>query len=152
MKMSRSLLAGLLGFILVCAGLLWSAFAGPMLLHFKSGPLQSDKRLVIWNPFRNRQPEEFGAEVLAAIHSPTCRETMAKLDVPDQEKRVACEKQERRPLRRSCALVERRDQGVTTWLLFQCSQEAHDDLLSDVGLSLRKRGTSWVLEGYERIY
>jgi hypothetical protein len=114
--------------------------------------LQSDKRLVIWNPFRNRQPEEFGAEVLAAIHSPTCRETMAKLDVPDQEKRVACEKQERRPLRRSCALVERRDQGVTTWLLFQCSQEAHDDLLSDVGLSLRKRGTSWVLEGYERIY
>lgn len=77
---------------------------------------------------------------------------MAKLGVSDGDKRIACEKQERRPLLGSCALVERRDKGDTTWLLFQCSQEAHHDVLADVGLSLRQRGTSWVVEGYERIY
>ena len=150
--MSRSLLVGLLGCLLVGAGLLWSAFAGPMLLQFKSGPLQSDRRFVMWNPIRNREPERFGAEVLAAIHSPTCRETMARLDAPDGEKRVACEKQERRPLLGSCALVERHDKGDRAWLLFQCSQEPHHDVLADVGLSLRQRGTEWVVEGYERIY
>ncbi len=150
--MRQSLLVGLLGCLLVGTGLLWSAFAGPMLLHFKSGALQCDKRFVIWNPFRNKEPERFGTQLLAAIHSSECREAMVSLEVPAEENRGACEKQERRPLVGSCALVERRDKGNTVWLLFQCSQEAHCDVLADVGLSLRHRGKKWVLEGYERIY
>jgi hypothetical protein len=142
---------GLLSCLLVGAALLWMVLAGPMLLHFKFGPLQSDRRLVVWNPFRNKEPERFGAQYLAAIQSPQCRETMAKVDVSNQEKGEACEKQERRPLVGSCPMVERRDKGDAVWLLFQCSQQAHDDVLADVGLSLRKRENVWVLEGYERI-
>ena len=149
--MNRSLTVGLLFSLLLVAGLLWMALAGPMLLHFKFGPLQSDRRLVVWNPFRNKEPERFGAQYLAKIQSQQCRETVAKLDVFNQEKGEACDKQERRPLVGPCPMVERRDKGDTVWLLFQCSQQAHHDVLADVGLSLRKRENVWVLEGYERI-
>jgi hypothetical protein len=150
-KMSRSMTVGLLFCLLWGAGLLWMALAGPMLLHFKFGPLPSDRRLVVWNPFRNKEPERFGAEYLAAIQSQQCRETMAKLDVSSQEKGQACDKQERRPLVGSCPMVDRRDAGDFVWLLFHCSEQAHQDVLAEVGLSLRKRGNVWVLEGYERI-
>ena len=149
--MNRSLWVVL--FIVLGSCLLWLILARrPMLLHVKLGPLQSDRRLVVWNPFRNKEPERFGAQSLTAIQSPRCREAVSKLDMSDEERLVACEKQERRPLVGLCSLVERRDKGDTVWLLFQCPQEAHPDVLADVGLSLRQRGSKWMLEGYERIY
>ena len=150
--MSRSLTIGLLVCLLLGACFLWMVLGGPMLLHFKFGPLQSDRRLVVWNRFRNKEPERFGAQYLEAIHSQQCREAMKQLDVPNQEKGEECDKQERRPLVGSCPMVERRDKGDTVWLLFQCPQEAHQDVLADVGLLLRQRGKLWALEGYERIY
>jgi hypothetical protein len=150
--MSRSLRVGALVCVVLGAGLLWMMLAGPMLFRVKFGPLQNDSRFVLWNPLRNKEPELAGARYLTVIHSPGCREALSKLQLSDLEKQDVCEKQERRPLLNSCPMVERRDKGDAVWLLFQCSQIAHADVLADVGLSLRQRGKVWALEGYERIY
>jgi hypothetical protein len=123
-----------------------------MLVHAKLGPLQGDRRVVVWNPIRDKEPEQAAEDYLARIQSSKCPDVMMPLNVTDQVKDEACEKQRLRPLVASCSLVERRDMGVTVWLLFQCAQKAHQDVLADVGITVRKWGSAWALEHYERIY
>lgn len=96
--MNRSRLVGLVCFLLGAA-VLWSLLAGPMLVHARFGPMQEDRGPVIWNPLRSKEPEQMGARLLRSIQSPRCREAMLELlAVPDEEQRLGCVKQERRPL------------------------------------------------------
>src|SRR5260370_22214300 len=69
--MSRSLTVASLACLVLGACLLWTVLAGPMLRNAKFGHLQSDRRLVIWNPFRNKEPERFGVQCLtpSSLHN-----------------------------------------------------------------------------------
>jgi len=142
----------LFGGVLLSAIVVWIVSAGPMLVHIRFGPLQHDPRFAIWNPLRSRAPERRAVEYLRKIQSTACSQEVATLEISNEQKIAACEKQVRHPVTASCPLIDRRDSGTVVWLLFQCPQEAHSDVTADISLTLTAREANWVLVGYDRIY
>lgn len=141
-----------LGGALLSAIIAWPVLAGPMLVNFRLGPLQHDPRFAVWNPLRNRAPEHRASEYLGKIQSADCTQQIGLLEIPNEQKHAACEKQMQHPVIAACPLIDRRDTGSFVWLLYQCPQQAHSDVTADIGLTLTAREKDWVLVGYDRVY
>ena len=129
--------------------LISAALRGPMLVDIKSGPLSGSRML---NPLRGRSPERFGSKLLNRIQSGDCQQTLAKVEIPDDQKLSACAKQATDPLKLPCQLVEREDNNNVSWLLFKCHYLRATDARAEVALTLHRTAQSWAISSYERIY
>jgi hypothetical protein len=122
-----------------------------MLVDHRLGSLRADPRLSIWNPLRDHSPELAGHKYLRQIQSAGCQETLTSLPLRKQEKVTACDKQRRIPLKDTCRLIERSDVQSSVWLLFQCEYQLTPGFIADVDITLKREGSGWILDSYERI-
>ena len=143
-KSRRTILPLTLGLVLAVLAV-WFLCAGPVLVK-SIGPLPA-----VWNPIRNRSSEHYAKVLLTEIQSDNCQQALAPLNISDEDKSSACDKQQRGPVRAECQLVERIDDAPTVWLLFRCPYKKPLEARADISVTLEQVGDRWLLRAYERI-
>ena len=130
----------------------WVLLTGPMLVKIRFGPLPADPRMTIWNPTRNRAPERYANALLSGIQSNRCQQFVEPLGILEEDKAKACSKQQTDPVSSYCSLVDRTDKGKSVWLLFHCPYVRRTEARAEIGLSIERGESGWLLRSYDRIY
>jgi len=136
--------------ILILGGIAWLAFGSPMLVDFQTD-VMTDRRVTIWNPLRDREPESIAAGYLRRIHVPNCSEAVSQLNgLPLDDKMEACTTVPAEQLSSNCVLWQRYDDTKSReyWINYHCRYLAvptEDEL---VETRLKRIGKDWNLIGY----
>ncbi len=62
----------------------WIFLSGPMLINIHTGPLSGDYDISIFNPVRDRTPEQYPTEILSKVVSDWCQQAMTELGISEQ--------------------------------------------------------------------
>ena len=132
--------------------LLWCALSGPMLIRIPDPTSIGDYKFMILNPLRQRGSENYATLAIAEIQPSACQSSMARFNIPEDQKAAACHEQEVDPLGPPCKLVERSDDKTSVWVLFQYRFGRATESRAEVALSVTRDGSQYALQSYERIY
>ena len=147
-KSKRGVFVGILLWLLF----VWLLVGGPVLMHLRFGPLRGNPRFTLWNPIRSRAPERYAVAQLRKIQSQNCRAEIEDWQIPAEDKDSACNKQVRDAVVSHCDLIDRRDIGSATWLLFSCPYRSRPQDWADVDVTVTENKGFWIVDAYERIY
>lgn len=108
----RIVLLAVCGMLVIAA--LAYAMTHPVLLRLSEGPLAADRRLVLFSPFRDREPETKAAQFINRLRT-ECMKAIAVFDWSPEKQRLICEREAAWPIG-ELRLVHRIDQPLGTML------------------------------------
>jgi hypothetical protein len=129
--------------------ILFFALSGPVLFRFTTGPMSADYGFTIFNPFRNRDPEQCAKALMELLTTGHCEDAVAMFYDP-QKAHGICEGESKNPIA-SWRLRNREDESEKSTLTFsyRCKESQGDDRLY---VEVEKRGDQWQVTDYIRAY
>lgn len=130
--------------------ILYFVFAGPVLFRFTTGPMSADYGFIIFNPFRNHDPERCVDAFLELIRTGHCEDAMAELYDVEESRQETCEMERKHPVI-SWQLRNREDESQSSTLTFSYRRGDYEGE-HQLFVKVEKRGEKWQVTNYTRAY
>lgn len=119
--------------------------------YFEAGSPTKEPAFVIFNPFRDRHPENVAEIFLQRMKEGKCQDVMSELIHDIQYQQDTCEHERTNSLT-SWQLRNRADEPQSVRLYYQVGREKFPDLKGQVWVTVEKRGDQWQVTRYDRSY
>ena len=122
------------------------------MIRLWAGPMRGDRRITVFGPLRNREPERTAYQFLTGIRAGKCRDLLLSLSTSIDQLEGECAKEASDPLR-SWKLIDRRDRVGTSEMTFEYASD-REDWSQHEWLEMRVQGESgsWRVSMYGRVY
>ena len=117
--------------------------------YFETGNPTKEPAFVIFNPFRDRQPERVAEFFLGRMKDGECKSLMSGFENEPQYLQDICERENTNSLR-SWSLRNRTDEAQSVKMFYQVDGQNHSD--GQLWLTVEKRGDQWLVTRYDRIH
>ncbi len=129
---------------------LWFWAAGPVLLSFRNGPMGGDTQIIIFNPLRNRAPEQAAEFFLESLKTGRCQEIMPAAIDNSPSRQAICSLETEHPLT-AWRFRDREDKAGQTTLSYwyrRKDSEGEERLF----IWLEMKNEQWRVISYKRNY
>jgi hypothetical protein len=150
-KRKRKILAvvGLLFVVLIPLAML--ARSRPVLFSISSDDIASRFKYSIFNPFRNRAPEESAEFFLHLLKNGPCQRAYTLVQEPDERNKYTCEREERHKIKK-WYLQYREDIRDTIILNYRTWRQSENKREVYIGepllLTLKNQNDQWVITSF----
>lgn len=109
-----------------------------------------EPEFTIFNPFRDRQPEQVAETFLNALGSGSCLQAVSALPIDAAYREYICDKEKEYPLA-SWQIKNRTDEPNRVKLFYWCQYRGFEGQ-GRLWVTIDKAGERWVVTEYERYY
>lgn len=142
-------------FIASVAGIVaysYSMRASPVLYRFsEKGDPVKEPVFSIFNPFRDREPENRAESFLTLLKDGKCEEATAILTFTPERRQEVCNQEANSPLL-GWKLTNRTDNYDTTRMYYRARRKHYDGYQGQVWITVEKHGSYWQITKYECFY
>jgi len=119
--------------------------------YLEAGNPVKEPAFAIFNPFRDRSPEESAEAFLEVIKAGQCEQAMSGVPGALQHRQETCEREKDSPLI-AWRLANRTDRPEKVKMYYRVNRKTYDGYQGQLWVTLEKHGENWQVMQYECFY
>ncbi len=119
--------------------------------YAEAGNPVAEPAFSIFNPFRDRSPEQSAEAFLEKLKVGQCEQSLSALPDTPEHRQELCEREKASPLV-SWRLTNRSDESTKTRMYYKVKRRTYDGYLGQLWVTLERQGTDWQVTSYECFY
>jgi len=127
------------------------AITHSVILRIADGPMPGDHRLILWSPFRDREPERVAGVFLDRLKNGECSSAISSLGWDAEKQKRICQSEANSPIN-DVRLIDRRDHSTNVTLRYTWSDSGPRHLGSFIQVQVGGNRGDMRVEDYTRYY